>query len=488
MRVSQVYGLSGNQGTFEFIDVDVEKDIPLFIDPAAIASIRSPWTDSCTSAIQGFFQAVLDKIVAGDEAGGRALLSHLTEENATHLGYSSRSRGSGVGVGLAARFYEELSTSAAVRSGFVKDLEDTALLIEGVSEDRISDVTTNIIRRQLIEFTQRAADFHGIPLAHGVAVGPHWDAAKKLWTQDTASLPLTEHGPLILVPKAIVRRTLFFNSHEYYRHFVLEYFRYQELNNANSPLVYVLKSGERRVLKSDVEKKVRAANDDGTRGIEKRVNVDGTKRDPTIFDDYKRAKSEHPPRPAPHDVIADATTSEPPDFKSLLDAVLEIPAGREAATRYERAVEALLSALFYPSLVNPIRQENIHAGRKRIDLSFTNAAQDQDFFYWLALHYPAANVVAECKNYNEPLANPEFDQLAGRFSPSRGRYGLLVHRKYEEKERLIASCVDTAHDDRGFITPLDDEDLASLVEEMLASGSCTAFGGLLHNRFKRLIE
>ena len=70
----------------------------------------------------------------------------------------------------------------------------------------------------------------------------------------------------------------------------------------------------------------------------------------------------------------------------------------------------------------------------------------------------------ECKNYGGKVANPELDQLAGRFSPSKGKVGLLVCRKFDNKERFLESCADTAKDHRGFIIALDDEDLVALVE------------------------
>ena len=70
---------------------------------------------------------------------------------------------------------------------------------------------------------------------------------------------------------------------------------------------------------------------------------------------------------------------------------------------------------------------------------------------------------AECKNYAEDPANPELDQLAGRFSPRRGNFGLLVCRTIADKPTFAARCRDTADDGRGFIIGLDDEDLAALV-------------------------
>ena len=91
----------------------------------------------------------------------------------------------------------------------------------------------------------------------------------------------------------------------------------------------------------------------------------------------------------------------------------------------------------------------IHDGRKRIDISFTNAAQT-GFFWWVGDHFPAANIVIECKNYSRPIANPEYDQIAGRFSPSRGRLASWLIA-ITRKNKVVDSCRDIVHDDRGFI-------------------------------------
>jgi hypothetical protein len=84
------------------------------------------------------------------------------------------------------------------------------------------------------------------------------------------------------------------------------------------------------------------------------------------------------------------------------------------------------------------------------------------FFKWLATHYPAAHVFVECKNYGREVGNPELDQLSSRFSPTRGEFGLLVCRKFADKNLFMERCRDTAMDGRGFVIPLDDEDLQEL--------------------------
>jgi hypothetical protein len=189
--------------------------------------------------------------------------------------------------------------------------------------------------------------------------------------------------------------------------------------------------------------------------------------------------------PLTHDELADAEGTAPPNWDELLSHVRAVLAGRAHADAYEKAIEPLLSALFYPGLANPQVQHEIHEGRKRIDITYTNVATS-GFFAWLSSHYAAPHVFVECKNYGKDVANPELDQLAGRFSPSRGQFGLLVCRSFEDKELFIRRCRDTAVDARGFVVALDDEDLSLLVQARKKEDVGTQFS-VLKERFDQLI-
>lgn len=79
---------------------------------------------------------------------------------------------------------------------------------------------------------------------------------------------------------------------------------------------------------------------------------------------------------------------------------------------------------------------------------------------------PSQFIHVECKNYSKDVANPELDQLSGRFSPNRGRFGLMLCRTIDDMERLLSRCADTYSDDRGLIMPLVDDDLIYLMNEI----------------------
>ena len=162
--------------------------------------------------------------------------------------------------------------------------------------------------------------------------------------------------------------------------------------------------------------------------------------------------------------------------------------GKAHAKQYENIVESLLTQLLSPSLENPQNQVRINGGRKIVDITLDNHATS-GFFHYIALNYNAPHIIVECKNYSGDPANPELDQLVGRFAQNRGRVGILVCRSFgsaAKKKRFLERCRDTANAGNGFVIALDDTDMALLVEERLRYGEKQSYR-LLMERFKALV-
>lgn len=483
MRVSEHYALGRSQATLDFVDVDIVTDTPVFISPKALTMLPSEFGDQCVHLVQSFFQTVLELIRTGRNDRAERLLRELREPNETRLGLSTgKARGHALGSGSAHDVWEALSRSEAAKSGLLEDLEDTVLMIEGISVDIVSDMTTNIIRAPLISYTQRMCRLYGIPMHEGVDSRPLWNSAEREWQSEFVELPIAGSVPLLLVPKAVVRRNLLYDSGEYFRHFLLIRMQQAELD-ANTELVEVIRSGRgkqqrtrRRVTKKSLIRKY---------GEGKHAIVRETLKHPEALAQYRATKRDEKHLPLTQEDIADIEGSPKPDWDDLLREVLKIPVGKADSDRYEKSVEGLLTALFYPNLTNPILQHEIHNGRKRIDITYTNMAIN-GFFRWIATHYPAGHIFVECKNYGKEVGNPELDQLSGRFSPSRGQIGILVCRSFENKRRFLDRCADTARDSRGYVLPLDDEDLAALIDARKEDALYSEWR-LLDGRFRELI-
>ncbi len=476
MRISEVFGLGQSQGTLSFIDVDTEGDTRLFVDPWALRHLDTAWGHQCVALIQDFFATVLELIAQGHDVTARAALVALREPNEAHLGLSAaESQGRGLGPHLASEIFDRLRNSRARKSGLLSDVEDSLLFIDGVGPDIISDITINLIRGPLIEFTQQTALHVGMPLTQGVASGAIWAINTHQWRpSDYTQLPTTSSGKILLVPKVIVRKRLEYDVGEYYRHYVLEHLQSAALA-ADSELVQLLKNGRRVVHKNALERNFPQS---------KSTNLEQTLNSPSILSEYKADKSEKKLHPLSHEELTASIATPLPDWGKLLKDLLEIPTGASDSAAHEKAVGALLTALFYPQLAAPEFQARIHDGRKRIDIKFLNTGSS-GFWSWIGTHYSSANIFVECKNYAGEVANPELDQLAGRFSPRRGNVGILVCREFDDKLAFIRRCRDTADDGRGFILPIDDTDIRTLIDDIqkTASGDFP----LLRERFNRLI-
>src|SRR5688572_258799 len=102
MRVSKHYKLDRRQAELDFVDVPLDTDLPVFVEPNAIRSLGIPWSNQCVALLQSFFSCVLAAVKNGNKQRAIELLASLNERNEFHLGYSSgRSRGHAFGAGSA---------------------------------------------------------------------------------------------------------------------------------------------------------------------------------------------------------------------------------------------------------------------------------------------------------------------------------------------------------------------------------------------------
>lgn len=98
MKVSRQFKLKKTQAELDFIDIDPEKDIPLYIDSQLIGSAHHPFAEHCHATIANFFNYFLELVKDGEVDDARELFSHLHEPNEICLG-SSKGKPAGRGVG-----------------------------------------------------------------------------------------------------------------------------------------------------------------------------------------------------------------------------------------------------------------------------------------------------------------------------------------------------------------------------------------------------
>jgi hypothetical protein len=455
-RFSDHFGIKRDQSQLDFVDIPLHTDIALYVDPYALHVSSVDWLRKCGDLVANYFQLLIEAIRAGDQGRAMRLLSNLKEPNETRLGQSrGRASGRGWGPKQALTLYQTLSKSAAVASGRLRDLSDFELLIPGIGSDKISDLTVNVIRGELVTYTQEQCEFYGVPMEN-VPAGVYWNPDDERWEAHYAPLPVYEGSGVLLVPKIAVRRRLVPDYQEFYDRYVLPFLEAEHLN-ARDGLVHTLKNGNPKVFKEDLRAKYE---------ISKEFLFNFSEKNPAVLEKYK---STLPDKAAsviqPTAIESKQTENRMIDREARITELRQMPTGASSASSYQDFVFGALADIFYPELTRPKKEQKADEGRKRIDVFFTNSAAKGFFSRLINAHdYHAPYISVECKNYSEDLANPDFDQLLGRLNRKRGYVGLLFCRKNNDRGLILKRCRDVVHNDElRLIIVLEDNDLQQLL-------------------------
>lgn len=462
MKISELYKLGKTQYELDFVDVDIEKDIPLFLDPYFISKCDFPFSFDAHRTLKSFFEVLIRMLQEGKEKEAKEIFSHLNEPNEFCLGLSvGAPEGRGVGPKDSLKIFDSLIKSRAIKSGLMEDIEDFRIFIKGIDKDKMSDMTANIIKSHLIKYTQDQCVHLGIPLTQGVPSGFYWDINTLSWENNYTNMLVINSRKIILVPKRIVSFSKTYTPENYVQHFILNFLQNEHLR-LQSGLVkkrkdkYETPYVTKKSIREDITK---------TTQIDKHWITEFTEKHPDVFIDFKNDTSRKT-KIVQNSELTDIPLSQVCQY--LIDRLGGIDPGSENATKYHRTIIGILELLFYPNICNPTVEEKIHNGRKRIDAIFDNCAEEGFFFRLPNTHrIPSRFIIVECKNYSKDLANPELDQISGRFSPNRGQFGLIICRDIEDMDLFLARCSDTYRDSRGLILPLTDNDLVCMLRGII---------------------
>ena len=472
MKITELFSLGVDQMQVDFVDVNIDHDYPLYIDPYLISTRTDPWSVNVDRTIKSFFSAVASNVRAGNNPRAIELFMFMSEPKETCLGISSTgtTNGRGVGEGNATEIIEEIIRSRAIEMGVVQNIEDVIVFVDDVDKDKLSDMTTNIIRKHLIDYTKEQCEMWGIPLQRKESL-PYWDSQIEDWNSTWEEILIYNGRELLLVPKAIVSPISEYNAQKYGWHFVVTNERNEQLARRSSLVkLKKYKNGKEKYYlpKSDVDRYISSKVLSGEFESKKDYLRDYTQKRPELFERFRSTRAGLVSSLTNNDI---ASFSGAVDVTSIVDALVvslrSIPQGTSNASEYHHFIKCILEMLFYPRLNNPTIEERIHDGRKRIDIVMSNIAT-KGFFY--SLHnvhkIPSGYIFIECKNYTHDVGNPEIDQLSGRFAFNKGKFGLLMCRNVEDKPLLYKRCSDTYGDDRGLMIPLDDNDVILMLESL----------------------
>ena len=480
MKISKIFGINKSQYELDFVDVDVATDTPLFLDHYFIAKNDFPFATEAHLSLRSYFDCLLSALRDNRMLDAEELFSHLGETNEICLGFSrSAPQGKGMGPSDAARIFRSLKESKALQTGIMEDIEDFRIFVDNVDKDKMSDMTANIIKKHLIAYTQAQCTLWNIPLTAGVPSGSYWERKMNIWDNQYTNMLVVGGRKILLVPKRIVSFSKEYTPQKYLQDFVLNYLQNEQLR-LNGPLVQLRKD---KAQTRYVTKKSVREHEEKEQPFSKDWLAQFTEKHPEIFKDFRK-QTKTKIRPVSNAEIT--FESAAPLCNFLEQRLREIPSGAENATIYHRTIVGILELLFYPHLCSPVIEQEINEGRKRIDILFDNCAEYGFFFRLCNTHnIPSRFIVIECKNYSRDVANPELDQISGRFSPNRGTMGIVTCRSIDDMDLFIARCGDTYHDSRGLVIPLVDDDFYKLLH-LRADENEIGIDLFMQNRFHEI--
>lgn len=205
---------------YAFVDVAINDDNLLFIDPCLIEYGTDTWSIKASSYIKSYFDKLFEAYATGNRNTTRYLLSHAREQNATHLGYGNGDNGKGnTADGLLEVFQPMERLINQIKT--VGKAQDLPLLIPGFGEDGMSDLLTNVLHECLNDFTLEQMNSYGIK-SNGKVTFYTWDLRSEDWKQIERPAYLINGKELLLVPKKIVRSNYLFGVNQYFMRVILE--------------------------------------------------------------------------------------------------------------------------------------------------------------------------------------------------------------------------------------------------------------------------
>ena len=205
---------------FEFVDVVVNDDNLLFIDPCLIKRWNNAWAIKAMKHINSYFDNLFKAYNTCNRKDMKCLLSHAGEQNATRFGYGNGDNGKGNTAGGLLEIFQPLEhLISSIRT--IGKAEDLPLLIPGFAEDGMSDLLTNILHECLNEFTMEQMHKYGI-LSNGTKTFYTWDMHAGEWKKVEKPVYFVNGKELLLVPKNIVRKNYLFGVSQYFTRIILE--------------------------------------------------------------------------------------------------------------------------------------------------------------------------------------------------------------------------------------------------------------------------
>lgn len=420
-RLNDYHGIYLCQSEVDFAIPFLDEDIPLYIDPFRLWQSPAYQDNGLHVLFKNAFNGLGRMFVEGQSDKAIDILQRISECDEVGLGNSKTRNGKRIGAGLARQILNLYETIPAIREYGLEHPELIQLLVEGISKDRISDMTANLLGSFLIDYTIQECVRYGIPTEK--CEFEYLDVKTMSFKKDSCDLPVNPRTkqPLWLVPKRWLRRNMWLNGDDYLNHYLVE--KIESLKRSEIDIV-TFNRDNYNVLAEYVKAKERTVED--------------CKNDP-LFGQIPITSA-----------------------KRKLLTIKKLPTGKNgnADKKYEEEVCQLMSSLLYPHLDFAQAQSRTESGAQIRDLVFYNN-NSYPFLKEIQELYYSRQLVMELKNVEE-VTKDHINQLHRYLNPVFGGFGIIVTRN-RPKNSVFKHTIDLWSGQRKCILIMDDSDVAMMV-------------------------
>lgn len=238
-------------------------DNKLFIDPILIYgdSQRDEIAKKCWETLSDYFNTLCSELANGKFSRESNILEHLSEKNEFRLGHSQYKDGK---IAFGTGCTKEMVYSIFERIGFekckemieknlIKDPMDIVVFVKGFGEDRLSDLITNVIAKELQMYTEsiikQSTEFENLTFLEKTSW--YWDKNTHSWKEFSYNQMLDfNKKPLTLIPKRFLTNKYSYSASRFFQGIVLEHIqKLEQLKNPNA------KKKTKKTIKSELKNK-----------------------------------------------------------------------------------------------------------------------------------------------------------------------------------------------------------------------------------------
>ncbi|MDQ4125718.1 MAG: hypothetical protein M3134_08990 [Actinomycetota bacterium] len=430
MRFDVALGLELNRFEVDFHIPQLEQDARLALDPFLMFKSRHDRYVEWHAKLLRYWDHVLDLVRAGSTEEATETLVN-PEPKEIRLGYvSDGAGGSGIGREIARDVVDLLSSNDVLLDRGLRHLEELQLYAVGIGADRLSDLTANVLKTDLIRYTAEQADLWGIPLIDDVGLKHAWHHEDGEWVDLVTPLPLDPDtgAPVVVVPRRVLRRLPWINYDDFRDHYLLGFL-------------------EGRVSRVPSQKR--------------RV-VELTRADLGLVDRYVDEKEARAVEAAPLDLDDRDKSTIERDAADLEKELAELTSGASNAKAYEALCLRILNSSLEPELIDGRPQQRTYEGTQIRDLIFVNDS-DHTFWSYVRTEHKSFLVTFEIKN-KDKLDPADLNQLHAYLGDATGYLGFLISRNgFTATDYKRAMTLYNKRTPHSVILGLSDQDLVDLV-------------------------